>query len=60
MTIVLKCGCEVNDHGRFLLGELCTKMNCGECRTIQILHPFGPKRFADLLFGIDAKGEGER
>ena len=50
MSVTLKCGCQVTDEGKFVVGEVCLKDNCSECLTISELHPFGAKRFADLNF----------
>ena len=48
--INLKCGCSITEKGEFKVGKGCTERNCGECRTISQLHPFGKKRFTDILF----------
>lgn len=54
MSLTLKCGCQVTEEGKFIVGEVCMKARCGECRTVSKLHPFGDRRFADLMFrGID-------
>ena len=42
MTIELMCGCEILDHGEFVVGEGCKY--CKECNTVSTLHPFGPNR----------------
>jgi hypothetical protein len=52
-TITLKCGCQVNDKGEWILGKECAEKNCGECRMIAQLHPFTKKRIADLLFKLE-------
>ncbi|MFH1325310.1 MAG: hypothetical protein ABIH49_00885 [archaeon] len=44
--ITLKCGCKVDERGKFILGERCK--NCKECNAMKELHPFGEKRFKDL------------
>ena len=40
--IKLRCGCQVTDEGKFIVGNGC--INCKECQTISNLHPFGNKR----------------
>ena len=45
MGTSLRCGCEVTDDGKFVLGQGCKERNCTECQTIAELHPFGTKRF---------------
>lgn len=52
MVEVLKCGCSVR-NGRFVLGKGCRERNCGECRMMAKIHPFGRKRIVDLMFKID-------
>jgi len=48
----LKCGCAINEAGEFVIGKSCMDKNCGECRMIAQLHPFGEKRIVDMLFKI--------
>ncbi|MEK6824770.1 MAG: hypothetical protein AABX12_03815 [Nanoarchaeota archaeon] len=43
--VELKCGCQVTDEGKFVVGDACRSKNCTECQTIAELHPFGSKRF---------------
>ena len=40
--VELKCGCQVTNEGKFIVGDSC--VNCTECNTISELHPFGEKR----------------
>jgi hypothetical protein len=42
--ITLKCGCQVTEEGKFIVGERCRKNNCYNCITISEQHPFGDKR----------------
>jgi len=42
--VELKCGCQVNDEGKFIVGDNCKENNCKECITISELHPFGENR----------------
>lgn len=51
--VELKCGCEVTEEGQFILGECCEKANCGECRMVAQMHPFGKKRLADLMLTLN-------
>ena len=51
--VQLKCGCEITEDGEFKIGEPCTQRNCGECKLISQLHPFGKKRIVDVLFKLD-------
>jgi len=51
--IVLKCGCKISIEGTFLIGDPCKEKNCGECKLISQLHPFGTKRIVDTLFRLD-------
>lgn len=51
MTETLKCGCKVED-GKFVLGNGCKERNCGECRLLVKLHPFGNKRVIDFMFDL--------
>ena len=50
--INLKCGCAVTPEGKFILGDTCKEKNCGECRVVNQIHPFGSKRFMDLMFNL--------
>ncbi len=52
-VVTLKCSCWIDSDGQFHLGERCVEANCGECRVVQQLHPFGSKRLADLLFHLE-------
>ena len=47
--VKLRCGCEVTDQGKFVLGEGCSE--CAECNAVSELHPFGGKRISNLVFG---------
>ena len=40
----LKCGCQVTDDGKFVVGENCKDNDCKECNTLETLHPFGDGR----------------
>lgn len=51
MTETLKCGCKVKD-GKFILGKGCKERNCGECRLMVNIHPFGKKRVVDFMFDL--------
>ena len=42
----------VTEEGEFTVGQGCIDRNCGECRTVSKLHPFGKKRFADIMFDM--------
>lgn len=48
MTIVLKCGCMVEDGGKFIIGNGCRY--CNECNAVSKLHPFGNERIEKLEF----------
>lgn len=48
MTIKLKCGCEVTDDGKFVVGAVCKATGCKECDSVSKLHPFGKMRLRDL------------
>jgi len=34
--VELKCGCEVTDEGKFVLGDPCMSKNCTECAICNI------------------------
>ena len=42
--VELKCGCQVTEEGKFIVGENCKNNECKECNTISELHPFGENR----------------
>lgn len=43
--IELKCGCKIDDNGKFLIGKKCLNNKCNECISMKDIHPFGNKRF---------------
>ncbi|MBS3080152.1 hypothetical protein J4221_01665 [Candidatus Pacearchaeota archaeon] len=45
--ITLKCGCKIDEKGRFILSDRCKY--CEECNIMVELHPFGNKRIKDFL-----------
>jgi len=42
--VELKCGCQVTDEGKFVLGDNCKDNGCKECNTLVDLHPFRDNR----------------
>ena len=40
----LRCGCEVTEEGKFVVGDGCRMGGCKECTTLETLHPFGNER----------------
>lgn len=48
--VKLRCGCEVTEQGKFVLGEGCKSSGCAECKAVSELHPFGGKRISNLVF----------
>jgi hypothetical protein len=45
--IRLRCGCMVNDDGKFEVGDHCR--NCVECNAVAQIHPFGTRRLAEVV-----------